>query len=47
MVRFVAVIAKKYNLRVRTFGHMGDGNPHPTFLTDESHHARCTASTGR
>ncbi len=35
MVRFVAVIAKKYNLRVGTFGHMGDGNLHPTFLTDE------------
>ena len=35
MVRFVEVIAKKYNLRVGTFGHMGDGNLHPTFLTDE------------
>ena len=39
MVRFVAVIAKKYNLRVGTFGHMGDGNLHPTFLTDERNHA--------
>ena len=35
MVRFVEVIAKKYNLRFGTFGHMGDGNLHPTFLTDE------------
>ncbi len=35
MVRFVEVIAKKYQLRVGTFGHMGDGNLHPTFLTDE------------
>ncbi|MDB6026802.1 MAG: glycolate oxidase subunit GlcD [Verrucomicrobiales bacterium] len=35
MVRFVEVIAKKYKLRVGTFGHMGDGNLHPTFLTDE------------
>lgn len=35
MIRFVAEIAKKYNLRVGTFGHMGDGNLHPTFLTDE------------
>jgi len=35
MVRFVEVVAKKYNLRVGTFGHMGDGNLHPTFLTDE------------
>lgn len=35
MVRFVDVIAKKYKLRVGTFGHMGDGNLHPTFLTDE------------
>jgi glycolate oxidase len=35
MIRFVAAIAQKYNLRVGTFGHMGDGNLHPTFLTDE------------
>jgi glycolate oxidase len=35
MVRFVEIIAKKYKLRVGTFGHMGDGNLHPTFLTDE------------
>ena len=35
MIRFVAEIAKKYKLRVGTFGHMGDGNLHPTFLTDE------------
>jgi glycolate oxidase len=35
MIRFVAQVAKKYNLRVGTFGHMGDGNLHPTFLTDE------------
>jgi glycolate oxidase len=35
MIRFVEAIAKKYNLRIGTFGHMGDGNLHPTFLTDE------------
>jgi len=35
MVRFVEGVAKKHNLRVGTFGHMGDGNLHPTFLTDE------------
>ena len=35
MIRFVADVAKKYNLRIGTFGHMGDGNLHPTFLTDE------------
>jgi glycolate dehydrogenase FAD-linked subunit len=35
MIRFVEAIAKKYNLKVGTFGHMGDGNLHPTFLTDE------------
>jgi glycolate oxidase len=39
MIRFVAEIAKKYNLRVGTFGHMGDGNLHPTFLTDERNKA--------
>ena len=35
MVRFVEATAKKFQLRVGTFGHMGDGNLHPTFLTDE------------
>ena len=38
MIRFVEAIAKKYNLRIGTFGHMGDGNLHPTFLTDERNH---------
>jgi len=38
MIRFVAVVAKKYQLRIGTFGHMGDGNLHPTFLTDERNH---------
>ncbi|MEW6304529.1 MAG: FAD-linked oxidase C-terminal domain-containing protein [Verrucomicrobiota bacterium] len=38
MIRFVAGVAKKYNLRIGTFGHMGDGNLHPTFLTDERNH---------
>jgi glycolate oxidase len=35
MIRFVAAVAKKYDLKIGTFGHMGDGNLHPTFLTDE------------
>lgn len=35
MIRFVEATAKKYKLKVGTFGHMGDGNLHPTFLTDE------------
>jgi len=35
MIRFVAAVADKYKLRIGTFGHMGDGNLHPTFLTDE------------
>ena len=30
-----AAVARKYKLRIGTFGHMGDGNLHPTFLTDE------------
>jgi len=38
MIRFVEGVAKKYDLRVGTFGHMGDGNLHPTFLTDERNH---------
>jgi glycolate oxidase len=35
MIRFVEGVARKHNLRIGTFGHMGDGNLHPTFLTDE------------
>jgi glycolate oxidase len=35
MIRFVEAVAGKYNLKIGTFGHMGDGNLHPTFLTDE------------
>jgi glycolate oxidase len=35
MIRFVAAVAAKHKLRIGTFGHMGDGNLHPTFLTDE------------
>lgn len=31
-------IAKKYNLTVCTFGHAGDGNLHPTCLTDVRNH---------
>lgn len=38
MIRFVEAVAKKYKLRIGTFGHMGDGNLHPTFLTDERNH---------
>ncbi|WCJ60646.1 FAD-linked oxidase C-terminal domain-containing protein [Fontisphaera persica] len=35
MIRFVQQVAQKYQLRIGTFGHMGDGNLHPTCLTDE------------
>src|SRR4051812_29868277 len=35
MIRYVEAVAKKHKLRIGTFGHMGDGNLHPTFLTDE------------
>jgi glycolate oxidase len=35
MVRFINEVAAKYKLKIGTFGHMGDGNLHPTFLTDE------------
>ncbi|MDP9323879.1 MAG: FAD-binding protein [Acidobacteriota bacterium] len=35
MVTFIAETARAANLQVGTFGHMGDGNLHPTFLTDE------------
>lgn len=35
MIRFIQETAKKHGLEVATFGHFGDGNLHPTFLTDE------------
>jgi glycolate dehydrogenase FAD-linked subunit len=35
MIAHVAQTAEKYRLQIGTFGHMGDGNLHPTFLTDE------------
>ena len=35
MVRFIQETATRHRLEVATFGHFGDGNLHPTFLTDE------------
>jgi glycolate oxidase len=35
MVGFIAATAASHGLQIGTFGHMGDGNLHPTFLTDE------------
>jgi glycolate oxidase len=35
MVSFIAKTAADLKLTIGTFGHMGDGNLHPTFLTDE------------
>lgn len=35
MIKAVRQIAKKYNLQIGIFGHAGDGNLHPTILTDE------------
>jgi glycolate oxidase len=35
MVSFIAKTAAEFNLQIGTFGHMGDGNLHPTFLADE------------
>ena len=36
MVSFIAQTASRLQLQVGTFGHMGDGNLHPTFLTNET-----------
>jgi len=36
MVAAVEAIAGRYQLRIATFGHFGDGNLHPTILTDET-----------
>jgi glycolate oxidase len=35
MVGFIAETAARFGLQIGTFGHMGDGNLHPTFLADE------------
>ncbi len=35
MVRFVEGVAARHKLEIATFGHFGDGNLHPTILTDE------------
>ena len=35
MIRAVEAIAASHRVEIGTFGHMGDGNLHPTFLTDE------------
>ncbi len=34
MISALEAIAKKYQLTIGTFGHAGDGNLHPTILTD-------------
>lgn len=38
MIRFVGEVAERYKLNIATFGHFGDGNLHPTVLTDERDH---------
>ena len=35
MIATLGDISKKYNLTIGTFGHAGDGNLHPTILTDK------------
>jgi glycolate oxidase len=35
MVAFIQALGKRHNLKIGVFGHMGDGNLHPTFLTNE------------
>ncbi len=35
MIEFIQEVGVRHCLRIGTFGHMGDGNLHPTFLTDE------------
>ncbi|HCU69470.1 MAG TPA: glycolate oxidase subunit GlcD, partial [Desulfomicrobium sp.] len=35
MIKAINDIASKYKLQIGTFGHAGDGNLHPTILTDK------------
>lgn len=39
MMDVIDDIAKKYQLTIGTFGHAGDGNLHPTILTDKREHS--------
>jgi len=39
MIRFIQGVATRHDLKIAVFGHMGDGNLHPTFLTNEKNHA--------
>ncbi|HRQ90916.1 MAG TPA: FAD-linked oxidase C-terminal domain-containing protein, partial [Bacteroidia bacterium] len=38
IVAFVEEVAARHRLDIATFGHFGDGNVHPTILTDETNH---------
>ncbi|NPV55013.1 MAG: FAD-binding protein [Firmicutes bacterium] len=40
MMRAIAEISSKFNVRIISFGHAGDGNIHATFLKDEMSDAR-------
>ena len=35
MVAYIQEVGERHRVQIGTFGHMGDGNLHPTFLTDE------------
>ena len=35
MIQFIQVAAEFHELKIAIFGHLGDGNLHPTFHTDE------------
>lgn len=39
MILSIQKIARKYELKIGTFGHAGDGNLHPTILTDARNEA--------
>jgi glycolate oxidase len=39
MIGFVQEVAARHQLEIATFGHFGDGNLHPTILTDERNEA--------
>jgi len=39
MVKYIRELADEHGLEIATFGHFGDGNVHPTFLTDETDQA--------
>ena len=47
MVQAIEDISRRFDLPIGTFGHAGDGNLHPTILTDRRNEAGVAPGGGR